>query len=235
VETYGEFIPQVTSWIEDRLGVNRITVEVEWVGERPSSLASAPLAIPLVRTEHNPMDGGSRGTSTYYFEGVDGDPTEEAVYDLEGAFSQEPIAGHPRIGELLKKYRGALEEGEIVWDTWAPKGTQGKKGLNAGSGKATNEVNLLYGVQSYYAFGAVWTETRVRRVSNIPASVLSKVGTIVDPPGPVPKIPKRNWLEASPQAALRGNVLQIKRRWILSGFGGWIPDIYDGSDIAGGE
>lgn len=231
MDIHGEFTPQITSWIEDRLGVNRITIKVDFVGARVLTVPASPIGIPLVRRETNYENGGGNGTVMFYYEGVEGDPTEEAIYELEGSFSQEPITSHPNIKKLMKWFGGYLEDGEVIWPKEEPVNAKRPKPKNKKTGEV--DINVMYGVQSYYAFGARWTQTRIYRMGAIPSFILSKVGTISKPLGPVPDIPGRNWLEASPQATLRGNVLQVKRSWILSGIGGVNEFVYDGSDIAG--
>lgn len=246
MDVYGGFTPFIKSWIVDRFGVHRLVMAVQFAeaGFTPASMqVPAPLvAVPHIRSEIRYEDnGGGTGAVDHYYEGVpEGQNVSEyEEYSYAGSFSEAPIASHPNIGALLKKYDGWLEEGEIRWRDVAPEGTTGKRGLMQKTGKISDKVNLMYGVQSYFSVGVIYGVTRVYRRGSIPKSILNGIGTIFsNPPGNPPTPSGRNWLKMSPTSRRRGNVMQLTSNYMLSGMGGWIKDVYDGSEleeIRGGE
>ena len=227
----GEFQPWVISWVKDRLDVTRIVMAQKWEGDPLDKAPKPPIEIPCVRTEISPEEGGGYGVTQFYYEGMAGESTQ-SIYEFQGSFNQEPITSHPKIGDLMQKYGGRLLDGEVEWDVTAPQGTKTKRGLNS-KGAAKNDVNLMYGVTAYLSVGAVWTETKVYALDKIPDWIANGTGYIFmkgEVPGNPPTPKGRNWLEMSPQATQRGNVMQVTRSFMLSGQGGWIQDIYDGSD-----
>ncbi len=239
MEVYGEFTPDIRTWIVDRFGVHRLVLSVQFseAGYTPASMRVPTPLVPIqyLRSEIRYEDRGSHtGAVDHYFEGVpDGEQiSEHEDYSFDSSFSEVPLTGHPKIGELMKKYDGWLEEGEIRWREFAPEGTKGKRGVLRSTGKVSDNVNLMYGVQSYLSMGVIYGVTRVYRRGNIPKSILYGIGLIVkNPPGNPPTPPRRNWLKMSPTSRRRGNVLQITNRFMLSGRGGVIEPVYDGSDL----
>lgn len=190
------------------------------------------MTFPHVRSERAGEEGGGHGVTNHYFEGVpDGDLPDKVAYEFQGSFNQEPITSHPLIGDLLKIYKGRLEDGEIFWDAKDPTQKSKRTGFNR-RGARIEGINPMYGIQAYLAIGAVWSVTRLHRGSAIPSSILNRVGLIIDnPPGNPPTPRGRNWLKMSPVGRTRGNVLEIADCYMLSGIGGWIHQIYNGSDL----
>jgi len=234
MQQQGVFIPWVVSDITDRLDVTRIVMAQKWneVALRIEDAPKPDIDIPCVRCEINPEEGGGYGLTQWFYEGAVGDMSK-SVYEFQGSYNQEPMTSHPGIGDLMKKYGGVLFDGEIEWQPTAPEGTKGKKGLNS-KGEVKDDINLMYGVQSYLAIGAVWTEQKIYALDDIPDWILNGVGFIFEGdkvPGEPPTPPGRNWLEMSPNATQRGTVMQLTRAFMLSGMGGWIPDIYNGADF----
>ena len=238
MEYFGEFTPWLSNWIEDRLGCHRATISCRWNSGKPNRSTAVDLGtftdgvvFPYVRSEHNGDEGG-QGITNHYFEGVPAEIPDRVSYEFQGSFNQEPITSHPKIGELLKKYKGRLEDGEILWAEKDPTQQSKRKGTNR-KGAVVEGINPMYGVQAYLAIGAVWTVTRLYSNSSIPSSILGGIGTIKTPPGAPPTPAGRNWLKMSPVGRTRGNVLEVADCYMLSGIGGWLAPVYDGSDIEG--
>jgi hypothetical protein len=75
----------------------------------------------------------------------------------------------------------------------------------------------------------VWTKSYI--ANGIPGGLLKNIETMCDIPQPkwmtIPKIGKnRFWLKRIPSIRVRGSVLEITERYLLSGRGGWNKDIY---------
>jgi hypothetical protein len=236
MQRVGEFDFKLESWQDDKLGVSRVVMSRQWDGEPyRSPVPTPPIAIPLIRAEVQPNDG--YGTTYYYFEGIDAGNslfgTERVVYEFQGSFNQEPITSHPNIGKLLRTYDGTLEDGEVSWAAQDPTRKSQRTGFNV-KGQQVQSINPMYGVNSYLAIGAVWSVTRIVQLASIPQSILRGVGTIYNNvPGDPPTPPNRNWLKMSPTSRQRGNCLEVSEYYMLSGIGGWVKAIYDGSDLNG--
>ena len=244
----GQFSPWVVSYVIDRMDVTRMVMAQKWFGMPLPPIPDPGVKIWLVRTEITPEEGGAYGQVQWYFEGIEGE-AGKAVYEFQGSFNQEPIASHPQIFALLTKYGGQLLDGEIDWPIPVPAGTTGKSGVlaNSNNGKGLTgvssqavqgDVNLMYGVQSYLAIGAVWTQTIVYALDSFADAnwITSGIGWVIEKdkvPGKPPTPEGRNWLEMSPTATQRGNCMQVTRSFMLSGKGGWIKDIYNGQNNDG--
>lgn len=236
LNTHGSFPHYLESWEVDRLAVHRIVIARRWV-ERPDSTIDPSVlpvsGIPFVRFHVTPEDGGGHGISRWYFEGAPPQSSlTEAVYgfEFEGTFSQEPITSHPRWQALKERYGGRLEGGEVKFPETLPQELQGK-GLSKVKLKTGEEKNPLYGVETYLSLGAVWSVTRAYRT--IPDNLLEGVGCVVkNPPGNPPTPEGRNWLKMAPTGRRRGNVAEITHRYMLSGIGGWVEDIYSENGVA---
>lgn len=84
-----------------------------------------------------------------------------------------PLASHPKIGELMKKYDGRWdrEQQRFVWgETFAGSGRSGF----TKDGKFIKDINPMYGVQSYLEPRCRVQETRV-------GGATPRVGTLKDP------------------------------------------------------
>lgn len=212
----------------DRTGIS--TFSVPWFVDAAdfASLANfeppdPPLGLPIVnRSAEQETDGTWKLMITY--EGVAiGDQLVDETFDLDYSSAEDPIETFSQILALRAKYKGALDDQNHV--IWAPQIAD----------KSGNKVrNPMYGVETYLNPGAIWRRTRALR--DFDATALSALGKIDEPQGGVanknyqanpPQIQDgRNWLKRALKATWRGNIWQFSEEWMLSGPGGWVPDIY---------
>jgi hypothetical protein len=96
-----------------------------------------------------------------------GDPPPQddraTLYELEGATSVEPIATHPNILNIVKKYaRGLKDDGDVDWLLKNPDNTVASSSSLPGpdASSVSTDVNPLYGVQDYLKASATFKETR---------------------------------------------------------------------------
>lgn len=236
MELFGEYTPWVSSYEVDRLGVHRVVVSKKYADillEQKRDGGRIAVGVPWVRTTVDPEEGGGNGVINWFHEGV---PKEELsgtpeVFEFEGSFNQQPITAHPNIQTLIRNYRGRIEDGRIVWP--ARIGSSASSGGLGGSRQTQLATNPLFGVEDYLALGAVWKQSKVYDAEALPDDLLEGVGLIFENPPGNPNTPRnRNWLKMAPLGRTRGNVTEVTNAYLLSGFGGWLPAIYDGSDLA---
>jgi hypothetical protein len=145
--------------------------------------------------------------------------TANVTYELDVTQASQPIQVHPRF-DSLKRTSGwtQLEDGTYGFPEYAPH-------------RESDEDEFpvtLYGIVDWVDFGAIWRKTYlVGGSGSLPE--LSSIGTIDEPPGPVPNVDgDRNWLKVGAKARGRGNVWEVTEEWMLSGRGGWQSAIYRG-------
>ena len=98
------------------------------------------------------------------------------------------------------------------------------------------QINPLFGVESFLTMTMIWTRTRVVRV--LPSDLLRRVDCLDTPRGfgamqpPNLKSP-RNWLKLAPVANQRSNYITLVERWMASGRNGFNVDIYTEKGTAG--
>ena len=97
---------------------------------------------------------------------------------------------------------------------------------------ANPKADLLFakkrrGIDSYLKIGSVFKKTYVS--ANIPTTALmSKVGQIVSAPSPAPSPPSgQDYLLSGVSWNKQAGVVRITEEYMLSGIGGWDPDLYD--------
>lgn len=150
-----------------------------------------------------------------------------AVYAFDAADAQVPITSHPNFQALADKYAWVQDEGFARY--YDPESGDAETGLRGADGpEAEGRPNPLYRVDSYNQIGGVVTKTVVRE--QVPANLLQGVGGIEKPDIPphlLPGVKDRNFLKMTPRWRKRGNVVEIRFAWIMSGPGGWNPDVYD--------
>ncbi len=190
-----------------------------------------PLGVPCVGVTRDYIDVQCRAIYTYTHEGVV-DPVsfEGRIWcSLEGTDNEEPIETHPKFADLFKKYKGHYQPGTKRFDYFDPT-------LSGGVTKDGVQKNPLYGVTHFLAVGLIWTHTQVMR--ELPSNLLARVDCIDKPIGfgamqPPSLSGRRNWLQLAPNAAQRGNVIQVTKRWLASGRNGWNEDVYNERTAAG--
>jgi hypothetical protein len=259
LKTHGDWANQqevVERFSRDRLGflvfsVRRLMHMEEFMRSgAPAPTERTRFTVPHVRTEVDGADGYV--AVRYIYEGLAEDfSTTEKVYEFDPSFDEVPIQAHPNFGgpdgdanTLYKKYGGSYDANGNFRFAPAPQsngsgggglslGSKDRIQLTGGPGALSSGGNVksLEGVSSYLRMGGVWRIIYAWREQTLP-NIFSGVGTVRVPPdlgrlGNVP--PSRNWLKGPPSARWRGNAWEITEEYILSGLGGWVKDIYDGS------
>lgn len=240
--------------IQDRIGflqtVYRRTMLAENFNQNPPQPVEFRDEVVHVRSETEISDGVA--VVRHFYEGLPSNHRKDIkVYEFDPSFDEVPIQAHPNFGgpdgdsgSLFKKYGGYYDaNGNFRFATRQPGAGSGSNrgfgrpeiaplGTPAAPVGGGGDVKTLQGVESYMRMGGVWRVIYPHAGLNLPVGLFNGVGTVKQPldghriPG-LP--PKRNWLKAPPSARWRGNAWEITEEFILSGVGGWIKDIYDGS------
>lgn len=196
---------------------------------------------------------GFEGTINYNYQNIgsilkspteDRDPTLYGyVYSVEVTLRLDPISMHPNIGELKKKYKGILNEGDWTWPVQDPTNSSGRSATDANGNPVIN-VNPMYNVQEYLVPGVVFKKTSTLNASSIPTTQLTKLGQLDTPsPNPFGFVTGTRgsgvnavgpWLKTEASASLHGDGLVITEAWMYGGIGGWNANIYDPYANAGG-
>lgn len=188
-------------------------------------------------------------TIRWLYEGIAtwvGDNDPKYYYcNYDRSLNTVPIQAHPEFkSKFLGKY-GTLDESGN-WLPFASISTtvnqDGSKALYNANGTLVDDTkNPLLGTESYYTAGGVWSVRYAAR--NLEEDILDGIGSIIatedlpqnDEQKP-PKVPvdkntgtPRNWLYVGPVTVWRGNAWDVNEQYILSGRGGWVPIVYDGS------
>lgn len=180
---------------------------------------------------------------------------EDEDWEFDPTFAEEPIETHPEFARLKEDYGGVLgADGRVVFPQTLDGPTNLKIGLASGQGAAVGGVlggaigaaagaitaaaasaataaaaarpNPLFGLKTYFVTKAVWRRTRT--LKRVPKSVLDTIGTVVGklPTSAIPTPKGRNWLILPPKIQKRGNAVSVADQYMLSGPGGWPPDVY---------
>jgi len=179
-------------------------------------------------------DGVATVTWTFQAEWSGSEEGEEedkaTLYELDGATSVEPIASHPKIANIVKKYaRGLKDDGEIDWLLKNPSNAVASSTGLPGS-DATNystDMNPFYGVKDYLKASATYKETKYYTSRGaIPAEVVSQVAHISTPQS-LAGADAGKWLCAGAQMRQMGDAYQVGRVWLAASGGAvWNPVIY---------
>lgn len=140
---------------------------------------------------------------------------EKGTFEARSGYREEPIEGHPKIEELIKKFNGsrdAATKAVTFHETLQP--TSGANGLS-GDMKAAEIKNPMAGVEKFMSLDVVWVRQYIRNTT--PPAAFENIGKIISsPPGDAPKIPNReSWLVMPPQVKKRGNVVEISEEYTL--------------------
>ena len=178
----------------------------------------SPLAVIKRTAKQNERDGAY--LVSFDLEGhFSPDSADGEEFNLEGSTSEDKIEAHPDIQMLLEKYNGKRDDddGKITFPIFLE--VNGQK-----------ERNPMHGVESYFVPSLVWTRSWVG--PSFSDSIVRALGTI-DTPGvgrrgqrPPSLSGGRNWLKMRAKADWRGNIWKVSESWMLSGPGGWNPDVY---------
>lgn len=212
----------------DKNGIISITVPWE-VGTIEDALyftpPDSPVGLPIVDRPFEEMETGTFKVTLHY-ENVSDEEKLEETFELDYLSQESPIEAFPQIKALMKKYKGQLVDNQVIWPPTIK--TDISSGFSIYSQFEVNK-NPAFGISSYFDPQAVWRSTRgAKQFEN---STLKSLGKIDTPRGnskarPPNATDGRNWLKKSVKASWRGNVWQISEEWMLSGSGGWTPDLY---------
>lgn len=218
----------------DKLGVSRVEIGVPWIQtnsqDKGPSAPAAPGDLVLSSWRDNDKPGWWERVFTY--EGaLPNDPSVKTRDRPEIDFIPErekiPIGAHPDIEYLIEKYGGQKQQGGYVtFPETMPNGVPGKAMSGEGSSNNNKSVpNPMWAQTSY--MGALAT-LRISWISKgaIPGDVFSRANEIYTDVRYVPTPAGHNWLKMLPAYKRRGNVLQVSEEYLLSGKGGWNPEIY---------
>jgi hypothetical protein len=173
-----------------------------------------------------------------------GDQDEALMWcNFDRTLNTVPIQAHPDFKSWVGVY-GMLDES----GNWLPfasvKDAKNSTQMALFPNSTGIQQNPLLGADSYYTCGGVWTARYSARI--LDAELLTGTGSIIDTadlpqndlqnPPSVPvdsdasgnKSP-RNWLYTGPQLTWRGNAWEVVEQYVLSGRGGWVPEIYNGN------
>ena len=236
--------------IQDRIGFLQLVYKktmmaTEFTAEPPEPEDTRE-GVVHVRSEVELSDGIA--VVRHFYEGLPEDHRKDIkVYEFDPSFDEVPIQAHPNFGgpdgeeeSLFKKYGGYYDaNGNFRFASRQPKAGSNRGGFGVAplsqgptAVGAAGEVKTLQGVESYMRMGGVWRVIYPHAGEFLPDGLFKQVGTVQEPldSQKMPGLPsKRNWLKAPPSARWRGNAWEITEEYILSGVGGWIKDIYDGS------
>jgi hypothetical protein len=178
---------------------------------------------------------------TYTFEGIAVNHGEKFIeFELEFTMNQQPIETHPNF-EALNEIYGHYDAINRIWPQFITE-QAAAVGLQSQRRQAGAVLNPLFGVSSYLEPGLIYrisfTDTDVDQ------DFLMDIGTIAIPPkfgDAFPELqtwitsatPNRNWLKLAPKIHQRGSCIQIVEEFMLSGYRGWLPDVYSAGALGG--
>lgn len=210
---------------------NEITAALLRLDAAPSDI----IALPCVGVERSWDAQSKHGVYTYTMEGLTGEPSDnETTFELDITMEEVGIEAHPNLKEIEEKY-GTFDTRLKRFPKFAPASTTGTTTALSKSKSKEQELNRLYGTDSWWVFGATFKKSYVRTA--IPPQALRGIGTIVKrPPGigrfPLPAAAKyRQWLKVAPKIVLRGNAVQIEENYIMSGRHGIVKEIYGAAQL----
>lgn len=173
-----------------------------------------PFGLPETGRQVNQLEDASYQVTITY-EGTEEEPGEEASYEFDSSFREEPIESHPKIALIRKRFGGVIgDDGRINFPEKVPSDSSETVGLGGGE-ESRGEKNPFFGQTTYLVLNAIFRRTYLKR--RIPANILDDVGTTRPRlPGGLPTPKGRNWLIMPPKISMRGNVYQITEEWMLS-------------------
>lgn len=197
----------------------------------PAYLTPHPF-IPQLKCYEASLDRENGGVYviTATFKGVLApNPGALAQYDFSRTTSEAPIETHPLFSFPFDNPPVTTREMALI-----------EKSLAASLPflpvivpfAANPKADLLFakkrrGIDSYLKIGSVFKKTYISET--IPTTALmSKVGQIVSAPSPAPNPPdNQDYLLSGVSWNKQAGVVRITEEYMLSGIGGWDPDLYD--------
>jgi len=180
------------------------------------------LIVPIVkRTIRRRLDLGGQFELLLDCEGHDEpDSADGHEYTLEGSTSDDPVETNWNIQEIIEKYAPGQRPdstGKIRF----------KATLNIDGQQIKNP---MFGVESYLAPGLVWTHTFVS--VKLRSAWVRALGTVDNPDSggggqsPPELQGNRFWFNIRMTANWRGNIWKLSRSWMMTGRGGYVPELY---------
>ena len=195
-----------------------VSVTVPWncktLAETMTVGGGTPFGLPETGRQVSQLEDASFQVNITY-EGTEGEPDDEATYEFDSSFREEPIESHPKIDRIKRRFGGETgEDGRIVFPEKLPGDAGQSSGLSAWESRSA-ERNPMFGQSTYLVLHAVFRRTYLKR--RLPAGLLDEVGTTRERlPGGLPTPKGRNWLVMPPKVGKRGNVFEVVEEWMLS-------------------
>lgn len=221
----------VSGAVDEKLGLMALRIPGHWkagsgdtwVSALRDALAWMPaeitgLGLALVKRDIKPSPSG--GFEVVF--NMDGHyaPSEAdgEEFELDGTAAENRIEAHDEIKRLIEKYDGQRkDDGTVTFPLTV-------------SVNGREIENPMHGVKGFYLPSLMWTRNTVS--DQFPLTMVRALGCVDTPPTGkrgqrAPTLTgNRNWLKMRAKGTWRGNVWKITESWLLSGPGGWNPDVY---------
>ena len=220
---YGTPAYKIDDDVTDKIGIRTVTISAMWqatagtIAGSPQMDSQVPVppgvsAGVILIGQQTRQNGGSQRTS-WTFEGINGDGKSVTFktrantldYGFQPGFAQVDIKLAPNFQDLLTKYGGTVDGGDVIWPATISSGSQTTAGLGGSAGK--DMTNPMFGIQDFLRLEGTYT---IRYAALDPTQSQSGVGKIFTSglPGVAPTFgDDRNWLKApKPLPAARTGV-----------------------------
>lgn len=215
-----------SNYSRDRTGIVRVTQHYVSIGDATEAdldafnPPDAPTGLEEVDRKGTLRDDGDWDLSISYAGGDESRFKEDVEIDWAGA--EDPIETFPYFDQLAKKYRAIFDPQDPArftgWNRTITDGGEKRK-------------NPLYGFTHFLNDGAVLNVTY--NAKNFSAAVLRNLCKIDKPKIKNPRLAAmaeapdgKNWLKKSVKVSFHGSCFQYQLNYLLSGPGGWVPDVY---------
>ena len=192
----------------------------------PAYLTPHPFlpALKCYESEIDQENGGVIVITSIYKGVIAENPETLAQLDFNKTTTEAPVETHPRFA--LPRNAPPVTPQNIAAIELA---LQNNQDLPAGQGAA---AELLYGlkrrgIESYLKPGCSYKRSYVSE--SIPSgALLNDIGKIKSPPSPAPSAPTdQNYLFTGASWSKQAGVVTITEEYLLSGPGGWDPNLYE--------
>lgn len=223
------------SFSKDKTRVRRITQKFEVTGPAQHEgdepwdeldnfmPAKTPLGLPEVGRQASKEENGS-WILEITFEGAPDNATFEDEVELDHAGAEDPIETFEKFEALALKWHADFDQQTQQFKGWK------RRIKDKGSGKTIK--NPLYGFSHYLNDSVILRVTF--NVRDFDPAWLRNICKIDEPRLTNPRtarmkdVPEgRNWLKKVVKVKFKGNIFQYTVEWLLSGPGGWVPDVYN--------
>jgi len=191
----------------------------------PAYLTPHPFvpSLKAYESDINYEPGGIAAITTIFMGVLASNPESLAQHDFSRAASQEPIESHPLFA--LPRDNPPVSPEEYATIELALQNAQPPSPPLTGAAAKLYKFKLK-GQDSYYRVGSTYRKTYVS--NNIPcSSQLNNVGKIKNPGSPAPSAPNdQEYLYVGLSWNKTAGVVTITEEYLLSGLGGWEPELY---------